>query len=549
MTSTGIIEINTTCSDIAFRSCDSELYIDDQFVGYTPIQLFISTGSHSYKIAKPGYIQPPPPPAPLTVGIANIQYGSKFVLDINLINSAMTGGLSINSSPDGAEIFIDGKDQKKTTPIVISELTPGDHRYKMTLPGYEDMEGTFTMVLGQSTSVYATFIQLNDFGTLYIYPTPFLYGRIIPYILQGAKIYIDNIDTKKLMPLSITGLTKGVHTFRIERDGTVDRDGIFIINGGDTLLISVYPILQPKIGMLVIRAAPFVGDIKLARVYIDGKDTGQATDVRYALSEGTHTYRLQLEGYQDVEGKFDIVTNRITRVTSYMRQLGTIPLGKVNISSNPNGALVAIDDVYLGQYTPTTVENLSDGDYTYRLTKPGYLDTTATFTIANGQTVDLNPTLIQSDTILDISCNVIAAMIYIDNHTEGWTTPAEVMGLIPGDHTYRLIIPNIYGNGFEDATGTFKIEEKKTTFVNVDMRPVKDQGKGNLIINSVPIDAKVFIDDIDTKSITPDSVIDMDPGIHTVKLTLAGYQDWMGTINVISGSIVSIFETLTPEKV
>ena len=349
------------------------------------------------------------------------------------------------------------------------------------------------------------------------------------------------------MQSTITGLTKGVHTFRIERSGTIDREGIFVINGGDTLLISVYPILQQKTGMLVIHAAPFVGDVKFAKVFIDDKDTGQFTDVRYALPEGAHTYRLQLEGYQDVEGKFDIVTNRITRVTPYMNRVATIPLGKVNISSNPNGALVAIDDVYIGQYTSTTVENLSDGDYTYILTKPGYLDTTGTFTIANGQTVDLNPTLIQSDTILDISCNVIAAMIYIDNHTEGWTTPEEIIGISSGDHTYRLIVPNIYGDGFEDATGTFKIEDKKTTFVNVDMHRVNDQGKGNLIINSVPIGAKVFIDDINTKSITPDSVVDMDPGIHTVKLTLVGYQDWMGTINVISGSIISIFETLTPE--
>jgi hypothetical protein len=548
MSSTGIIEINTKCSDVSFQSCLSELHIENKFIGYTPIQVFLPTGAHNYKLVKPGYIQPPPPPAPLTVGIANIQYGSKFVLDINLINSAIAGGLSINSSPDGAQIFIDGKDQKMTTPTIISGLIPGDHKYKMTLPGYTDMEGTFTMVLGQSTAVYATFAQFKDFGTLYIYPTPFLYGRIIPYILQGAKIYIDNTDTGKLMPLSITGLTKGVHTFRIERDGTVDRDGIFIINGEDTLLISVYPILKPKIGMLVIHAAPFVGDPKFARVYIDGKDTGQATDVRYALSEGSHTYRLQLEGYQDVEGKFDIVTNRITRVTPYMNHIGNIPLGKVNISSNPNGALVAIDDVYIGQYTPATVENLSDGDYTYRLTKPGYLDTIATFTIVNGQTADLNPMLIQSDTILDISCNVIAAVIYIDNHTEGWTTPAEVVGIIPGDHTYRLIVPNTYGSGFEDATGTFKLEEKKTTFVNVDMHPIKE-GKGNLIINSIPIDAKVFVDDIDTKSITPDSVIGMDPGIHTVKLTLPGYHDWVGSVNIIPGNIVSIFETLIPEKV
>ena len=33
MSSTGIIEINTGCSDIAFKSCETELYLNDKFVG------------------------------------------------------------------------------------------------------------------------------------------------------------------------------------------------------------------------------------------------------------------------------------------------------------------------------------------------------------------------------------------------------------------------------------------------------------------------------------------------------------------------------------
>ena len=554
MTSTSIIEINTGCSDIAFKSCEAELYLNDKFVGYTPIQLFVPTGAYNYKLIKPGYLPPPPPPQPLMVGIANVQYALKFSLNVNLINSKTTGALSINSLPEDAEIFIDGEDRKITTPAVIPGITPGDHKYKMTLPGYVDMSGSFTMILGQSTSVFATFTQLKDFGTLYIYPTPVLYGRIIPYILEGAKIYVDNVDTGKFLPSPITGLTKGVHTFRVTRSGVEDREGMFIVNGGDVLLISIYPTLLPKTGMVVIRAFPLVGDIKTARVYIDGRDTEQYTNVRFALSEGTHTYRLSLtahdskmQSYEDVEGKFDIIANRITRVTAYMTRIGTPSLGKLDVISNPSGALVNIDNVDIGQYTQTTVKNLSDGDYTYNLVKPGYLDATGTFTISNGSTAYTNPTLIQSDTILDISCNTIAAMIYIDNHTEGWTTPAEVIGLSPGTHTYRLIIPDTYGGGFEDVTGTFNIEKGKTTRIDATMHLTKDQG--NLIINSAPIDARVFIDDVDTKSITPDSIIGMSPGIHKVKLALPGYQDWIGTVNIISGSIVSIFETLIPEKV
>lgn len=549
MVSTGIIEINAGCSDVAFKSCSSEVHIDDKFVGYTPIQIFVPTGSHSYKLIKPGYFPPPPPPPPLMAGIANVQHGIKFSLDIDLINGATTGALTIQSTPIGAKIFIDGEDKKMITPATISGLTPGEHKYKLTISGYEEVNGSFTMILGQTTLVQPILTQIKDFGTLYIYPTPVLYGRIIPYIFEGAKIYIDNIDTGKLIPSPITGLTKGIHSFRITRSGVEDREGMFVINGGDVLLISIYPILLPKIGMVVMRAFPLVGDVKAAKVYLDGKDTGEFTNTRFALPEGTHTYRLQLEGYEDAEGKFDIVTDRLIRVTTYMRQTGSPLLGKLNISSNPPGAIIHIDDVEIGQYTPSIVHNLCNGDYIYRLSKPGYLDTTGTFTISNGSTMDLNPTLIQSDTILNISCNVIASMIYIDNHTEGWTTPAEIIGLSPGTHTYRLIIPDTYGGGFEDAAGTFNIEKNKETTVIGTINLSKSLDQGSIIINSIPIGAKVFIDDVNTNSVTPDSTNNIPSGIHKIKLAMPGYKDWIGTVNVIHGSIVSIFETLTPDNV
>jgi hypothetical protein len=546
-TETGVIEINARCSDKAYQSCDSGVYIDEEFIGYTPLQRFLYAGSHNYKIIKAGYLSHPPP-SPLTVGIINIKEGSKYTLDVDLVNMNITGGIYIYSSPEGANIFIDDEEQKKTTPIVVSGLTPGEHKYKTTLPGYEDTKGTITAKLGESIDIHDILVQLEDFGTLYIQSTAVLYGITVPYILKGAKIYIDNIDTGKDVALPITGVAKGIHTFRVERHGTVDRYGMFTINGGDTILISVYPILEPKTGILAIHLAPFIGDTKVAHVYIDGKDTGEHTDVRHAIAEGTHTYRIHLEGYQDPEGKFDIVENRITLLTPHICRIGTIKLGTIDISSNPSGAIVAIDDIYLGQYSPTIVKHLPDGDHTYRLSKLGYADATGTFTIINGNDISINPSLVQEDSILDISCNVIAAMVYIDNHTDGWTTPTEITGLSPGAHTYRLVIPSTYGGGFDDATGTFNIEKAKTTRVDAVLHPI-DQYSGNLIVNSMPTGARVHIDDVDTKSTTPYNMMEMSSGIHKIKLSSEGYKDWIGTVNIISGSVVSIFENLIPEKI
>jgi hypothetical protein len=231
-----------------------------------------------------------------------------------------------------------------------------------------------------------------------------------------------------------------------------------------------------------------------------------------------------------------------------MSHIGVPNLGRLNVSSNPPGALVHISNVDIGQFTPTTVRNLSDGDYTYRLTKPGFLDTTGTFTISNSNSMDINPTLIQSESILDISSNVIASMVYIDNRTEGWTTPTEIIGLSLGVHTYSLVIPDTYGGGFTIGSGTFNIEDKKTTLVYGKLEFTKVENRGTLIINSAPNEAKIFIDDVDTGSVTPDTSLGISPGIHKIRLSLAGYKDWIGTVHVISGSIVSIFEILISEK-
>ena len=182
------------------------------------------------------------------------------------------------------------------------------------------------------------------------------------------------------------------------------------------------------------------------------------------------------------------------------------------------------------------------------MSKLGYADATGTFTIINGNDISINPSLVQEDSILDISCNVIAAMVYIDNHTDGWTTPTEITGLSPGAHTYRLVIPSTYGGGFDDATGTFNIEKAKTTRVDAVLHPI-DQYSGNLIVNSMPTGARVHIDDVDTKSTTPYNMMEMSSGIHKIKLSSEGYKDWIGTVNIISGSVVSIFENLILEKI
>ncbi len=79
------------------------------------------------------------------------------------INSTGGGGgdkgwLSINSTPQGATIWVDGTNSGSQTPAMM-EGDPGSYQIKLTLSGYEDWQQDVTITAGETTYVNATLQQ------------------------------------------------------------------------------------------------------------------------------------------------------------------------------------------------------------------------------------------------------------------------------------------------------------------------------------------------------------------------------------------------------
>lgn len=73
--------------------------------------------------------------------------------NISMTTIAVTGGLNITSNPQGARIFIDGKPQDPyVTPMVFTNITPGNHIIKLSLKGYKDYIKSIDIVPGQKIS-------------------------------------------------------------------------------------------------------------------------------------------------------------------------------------------------------------------------------------------------------------------------------------------------------------------------------------------------------------------------------------------------------------
>lgn len=66
---------------------------------------------------------------------------------------ATTGSIDVNSSPAGAQVYLDGSDTGNITPYVITGVEEGDRTVKLSLLGYKDKEGTVEVVAGETTYI------------------------------------------------------------------------------------------------------------------------------------------------------------------------------------------------------------------------------------------------------------------------------------------------------------------------------------------------------------------------------------------------------------
>ena len=59
--------------------------------------------------------------------------------------AAIAADVHFDTSPHGVRVSIDGQPQEQPTPAVLKAIPAGDHTYKLSMPGFEDIEGKFTV--------------------------------------------------------------------------------------------------------------------------------------------------------------------------------------------------------------------------------------------------------------------------------------------------------------------------------------------------------------------------------------------------------------------
>lgn len=181
---------------------DARVYLDNAYKGDTPLNLRdISTGRHNLRIKLSGYEE----------WVSDITVSSSRVLRISadLKPQEEQGSISINSDPQGADIYLDDK-YEGLTPLNLQNIAAGEYEVKISLPGYEEWVEEVTVSSSRTARVYAELKSRPDYGSVAIYCEQ-----------KDAKVFLNGTYQKTITetPTVLEEIKSGNYEIVIIKDG------------------------------------------------------------------------------------------------------------------------------------------------------------------------------------------------------------------------------------------------------------------------------------------------------------------------------------------
>jgi len=132
------------------------------------------------------------------------------------------GSIHITSNPSGAKCYLDGS-YEGTTPLTITDISPGIHEIALKKGNYYDWEGSVNVSAGETLNIHATLEM--QVGSIHVDASA-----------GGAYIYIDG-DYKGTTPLHIDNIPVGSHTILVSVDKYYDYSETITVNANETVYV------------------------------------------------------------------------------------------------------------------------------------------------------------------------------------------------------------------------------------------------------------------------------------------------------------------------
>ncbi len=211
---------------------------------------------------------------------------------VPIATTVLVGMLKLQSTPEGASIYLDNKLERSKTSTTIDSLFEGTHEIRIEKSGYKPIRDTIQIISGELLEKSYTLDKLN--GMLYVNSTP-----------QGASIFVNDRSTGQRTPYLFKEVDIGKNTVRLTKECYLDKtDEINVIADGQSnadLTLMAAPPGTLRVSA-VVRDANNVESGIVAEVWIDGQKRRQ-TPFTEALPCGTHQISAQLFNYTVLGGE------------------------------------------------------------------------------------------------------------------------------------------------------------------------------------------------------------------------------------------------------
>lgn len=400
---TQLVPVQAQERGIVFIKSEPEgaaVFLNGQDTGRkTPFQEALAPGDYTYRLEFEMYVP--------HEGRFNLRANTTERLELTL--KPNFGNLTIESSPSGASVYIDGENTYYKTPYQ-ARLAPGEHEYRLEYDLYHPLEGTFQLAAGAAERLGLRL--LPNFGTLRVESNP-----------AGAEVRLDGQSIGRT-PLTRHELRSGSYRLEVAADMYEPLRTDIAISDEQTTSLSYD--LTAGFGTIGVVALPE------AEIWIDGNRMGTGV-YSGRLAAGRHRLEVRREGYYSEYRDLDIAAETQTTERIALKPV----VGYLSVITEPPEADVYVDGRKLPGTSPL-IDTLMTGrrQLQVRLREHALYETAVE--IREKQTEHLNIRLILGKSFT-VNTEPAGATVWLDGREVG-TTPL-AYGAPAGRYRLKVELP------------------------------------------------------------------------------------------------------------
>ena len=241
-----------------------EVYLNGEYVGVTPLEKSVKIGKYTLEVKKEGYED--------YKKEVTIERGKETVIIANLETS--TGSLIVKTDPDGATVFVDGKNYG-LTPIEIKDLEIGDHEIVISKEGYAQIIKKIDI---RKETVTIEEILIEAISEIFINTNP-----------KGAKVIINGKEMG-VTPLTLKDINPGRYIITFKAIGYEEMTKSIEVKEG----LNAFNFEMVQLNHALIVESEPTG----AKIYLDDFFKGTTPiEIKNLTPEKKYRLKVEVEGY------------------------------------------------------------------------------------------------------------------------------------------------------------------------------------------------------------------------------------------------------------